>query len=115
MGLDRTILAMEALGVNFKTRDNIDVFIMYGNDDEKETATYLLQDLRMNGFVCETDYMNKNFKNQFKSADRFNSKYLIILNSEDIKAYKVNVKDNATKEEEKVNINDLVEYLDTRV
>ena len=50
---------------------------MYGNEEEKETATYLLQDLRMNGFVCETDYMGKSFKNQFKSADRFNSKYLI--------------------------------------
>lgn len=115
MGIDRTILAMEALNVNFKIKENIDVFIMYGNEDEKETATYLLQDLRMNGFVCETDYMNKSFKNQFKSADRFNSKYLIILNNDDIKEYKVNVKDNSTKEEEKVNINDLVDYLDTRV
>ena len=115
MGLDRTILAMEKLGVNFKIKDSIDVFIMYGNESEKETATYLLQDLRMNGFVCDTDYMGKNFKNQFKSADRFNSKYLIILNDDDLKEYKVNVKDNSTKEEEKININDLVDYLDTRV
>ena len=38
MGLDRTILAMETLGVNFKIRDNIDIFIMYGNEEEKETA-----------------------------------------------------------------------------
>ena len=59
--------------------------------------------------------MNKSFKNQFKSADRFNSKYLIILNSEDLKDYKVKVKDNTTKEEELVNINDLVDYLDSRV
>ena len=115
MGLDRTILAMESLGINFNIKDNIDIFIMYGNDEEKETASYLLQDLRMNGFITETDYMNKSFKNQFKSADRFNSKFLIILNNEDIKNYKVKVKDNTTKEEELVSINDLVEYLDTRV
>ena len=115
MGLDRTILAMETLGVNFKVRDNIDIFIMYGNEEEKETATYLLQDLRMNGFVCETDYMGKSFKNQFKSADRFNSKYLIILNSEDIANYQVKLKDNETKEEELVNINDLIDHLDMKI
>ena len=115
MGLDRTILAMESLGINFNVKDNIDIFIMYGNEEEKETASYLLQDLRMNGFVTETDYMGKSFKNQFKSADRFNSKYLIILNNEDIKNYKVKVKDNTTKEEELVSINDLVEYLDMKL
>ncbi len=115
MGLDRTILAMETLNVNFKIRDNIDIFIMYGNEEEKETATYLIQDLRMNGFVCETDLMNKSFKNQFKSADRFSSKYLIILNSDDLKDFKVKVKDNMTKEEELVGINDLVDYLDTKI
>ena len=115
MGLDRTILAMETLGVNFKIKDNIDIFIMYGNEEEKETATYLLQDLRMNGFVCETDYMGKSFKNQFESADRFNSKYLIILNSEDIANYQVKLKDNETKEEELVNINDLIDHLDMKI
>jgi len=114
MGLDRTILAMESLNVNFKIKDNIDIFIMYGNEEEKETATYLIQDLRMNGFICDTDYMGKSFKNQFKSADRFNAKYLIILNSDDIKNFQVKLKDNETKEEELVNINDLVDHLDMK-
>lgn len=114
MGLDRTILAMETLGVNFNIKDSIDIFIMYGNEEEKETATYLLQDLRMNGFICETDYMGKSFKNQFKSADRFNSRYLIILKSEDIANYQVMLKDNETKEEELININDLIDHLDMK-
>lgn len=114
MGLDRTILAMETLGVNFNIKDSIDIFIMYGNEEEKETATYLLQDLRMNGFICETDYMGKSFKNQFKSADRFNSRYLIILKSEDLANYQVMLKDNETKEEELVNINDLIDHLDMK-
>lgn len=114
MGLDRTILAMETLGVNFNIKDSIDIFIMYGNEEEKETATYLLQDLRMNGFICETDYMGKSFKNQFKSADRFNSRYLIILKSEELANYQVKLKDNETKEEELVNINDLIDHLDMK-
>ena len=38
--------------------------------------------------------------------------YIIILNSDDLKTYEVKVKDNKTKEEEKISINDLVDYLD---
>ena len=113
MGLDRTILAMETKELKFDIKDNIDVYIMYGNDEEK--ASYILQDLRLNGFIAETDYMNKQFKNQFKSADRFKAKYLIILKNDDLKDFKVTVKDNLTKEEELVNINDLVDYLDMKL
>jgi len=112
MGIDRTIDAMVENEVNFKINDSIDVYIMYVNEEEKDTASYLTQELRMNGFIVETDYLGKSLKAQFKSVDRFNSKYIIILNSEDLKNYEVNIKDNKTKEEERVNINDLVDYLD---
>ena len=88
---------------------------MYVSDSEKETAAYLTQDLRINGFITETDYLNKGLKGEFKSADRLNAKYLVILNDEDLKNNEVKVKDNVTKEEELVNINNLVEFLDTHI
>lgn len=112
MGIDRTVDAMVESSVNFKINDSIDVYVMYVSDEEKDTASYLTQELRMNGFIVETDYLGKSLKSQFKSVDRFNSKYIIILNEEDLKNYEVNIKDNKTKEEEKVNINDLADYLD---
>lgn len=112
MGYDRTILAMEENGVNIPINDSIDVYMLYVSDTEKETAAYLTQDLRLNGFIVETDLMNKSLKSQFKSVDRFNSKYLIVLNDDELKQNKVTIKDNKTKEEESVNINDLVDYLD---
>ena len=112
MGYDRTMLALSEANINIPINDSIDVYIMYVSDDEKETAAYITQNLRLNGFICETDYLNKGLKGEFKSADRLKAKYLIILNDKDLESNEVNVKDNTTKEEEKVNINDLVEYLD---
>ena len=112
MGYDRTLFAIEASGINIPINDSIDAYVMYVSSTEKETAAYLTQNLRMNGFITETDLLNKGLKGEFKSADRFNAKYLIILNDEGLKDMKVNVKDNRTKEEEKVAINDLVDYLD---
>ena len=112
MGYDRTILAMEENGVNIPVNDSIDVYVLYVSETEKETASYLVQDLRLNGFITETDSMNKSLKEQFKSVDRYNAKYFIVLNDEDLKQNKVKIKDNKTKEEELVGINDLVDYLD---
>ncbi|NLL02229.1 MAG: histidine--tRNA ligase [Mollicutes bacterium] len=113
MGYDRTVMAMTYTGVNFDTKDGIDIYIMYVSDTEKETAALLAQDLRLNDFITETDYLNKGLKGEFKSADRLKAKYLIIINDQDLENNEVNVKDNLTKEEEKVNINNLVEYLDS--
>ena len=112
MGYDRTILAMEENEVNIPINNSIDAYILAVSESEKETAAYLTQDLRLNGFIVETDLMSKGLKGQFKSVDRFNSKYLIILNDEDLKNNKVNIKDNKTKIEEKIDINNIIDYLD---
>ena len=112
MGFDRAMQMIEEKNIEIPVNDDVDVYLLYVSEDEKDIAAYLAQDLRLNGFIVETDLMNKSLKAQFKSVDRFNSKYLIVLNDNDLKEDKVTIKDNKTKEEEKVSINDLVDYLD---
>ena len=111
MGYDRTILAMKEEGVNVPINNSIDLYMLYISDSEKETAAYLTQDLRLQGFIVETDLMQKSLKAQFKSVDRFNAKYLIVLNDEELKENKITLKDTVTKEEHQMNINDLGDYL----
>lgn len=111
MGYDRTILAMEENNVNIPINDSIDVYLLYVSESEKETACYLAQDLRLNGYIVENDLLNRSLKAQFKSVDRYNSKYLIILNDEKLANNEITIKDNKTKEEETIDINNLIDYL----
>ena len=74
-------------------------------------ANMLLQDLRLNGIICETNYMNKGLKGQFKEADRLGAKQLLILNSDDLNKGLINVKDNLTKEEQKIPEDEIIDYL----
>ena len=111
MGYDRTLLAMEENDINIPINDSIDVYLLFVSDSEKETAAYLAQDLRLNGYIAEHDLLGKSLKAQFKSVDRNNSKYLIILNDEKLKNNEVTIKDNKTKEEETIDINNLIDYL----
>lgn len=112
MGLDRVILALEEAEVELPLKYGIDAYLLYVNDEEKRTAIYLNQMLRMNGFRTDTNYLSKSLKSQFKTADRIHSEFYIILNSDDIKENVVTVKNTHTKEEEKVDLEYLIYYLD---
>lgn len=94
-----------------QTPDQIDVYVMAINDEEKLKANIIMQDLRLNGIVCETNYTGRSLKSQFKDADRHGAKQLIILNSEDLSKGLVNIKDNLTKDEQKVPEDEIVDYI----
>ncbi len=110
-GLDRIITVMETLEIEPIMNNGVDVFVMYVNEEEKLHAISLVQDLRMSGLICETENSGRGLKAQFKQADRLNAKYLVILNSEDLKLGLVNIKDNITKEEIKIGEDEVLEYL----
>lgn len=114
-GIGRLVMALELEQAKLPIVDSIDLFLMYVNEDEKKYAVYLAQELRMAGFIVETEYTGRSLKGQFKQADRLNSKFLVILNSEDLNNNEVKVKNNKTKEEEIISLYALIYYLDEKL
>lgn len=112
LGLGRVVMALDLEGIEVVEKNSIDAFVMYVSDAEKEYATTLVQELRMNGFKVDTDYTGRSLKSQFKQADNLNAKYLIILNDADLENDTVKVKNNKTKAEMEVGIDYLMYYLD---
>lgn len=105
-GIERIINEMSD-----ESPDNIDVYVMCVNEEEKIKANIITQDLRLNNIICETNLMGKSLKAQFKEADNMNAKNLIILNSEDLSKGLITVKDNVTKEEVKVPEDEIIDYI----
>lgn len=105
-GIERIINEM-----NDESFNNIDVYVMCVNDEEKIKANIITQDLRLNNIICETNVMGKSLKAQFKEADNMNAKNLIILSSEDLSKGLITVKDNVTKEEVKVPEDEIIDYI----
>ena len=114
-GIDRLLFALETLEIPLADEKQLDAYVMYVNDEEKEYGIYLTQELRLNGFKTEIENCSRSLKNQFKQADRYNAKYLIILNSEDLKNSLIQVKDNITKEITKVKEVDIIDHLDLHI
>ena len=114
-GIGRLVMALELEKVELPIVEDIDLFLMYVNEDEKKYATYLAQELRMAGFIVDTEYTGRSLKGQFKQADRLNAKYIAILNSEDLDNNEIKIKNNKTKEEEIISLDVLIYYLDEQL
>ena len=105
-GISRILHALESCKVELDIRDNIDLFLLYVNDVEKNYAIYLAQELRLHGFVVDTEYNSHSLKSQFKKSDRLNSRFISVLNSEDLDNNEIK-----TKKEEIINLDALIYYL----
>lgn len=114
-GVGRLVLALEKEKVDVPIVEDIDLFLMYVNEDEKKYAAYLSQELRTAGFIVDTEYTGRGLKGQFKQADRLNAKFTCVLNSEDLDNNEVKIKNNKTKEEEIISLDAIIYYLDEQL
>ena len=114
-GIDRLVLALEYLDKKVPIEEEIDLFFLYVSEDEKKYATYLTQELRLNGFSVETEYTGRSLKAQFKQSERVGAKYLVVLNDEQLNDGLITIKNTKTKEEDTILIDALIYYLDEKL
>lgn len=110
MGIERLINALDMENIIIDKKD-IDVYVCYVTDNEKNYAFKLLNDLRNENIKCDMSYMTKILKSQFKDADINNPKYIIIIGNDEVKENVLTVKNNITKEEYKVNKNEISKFI----
>lgn len=114
-GIDRLLFAMECLDIQTPIKEDIDLFFLYVSEEEKKYALYLTQELRMSGFVVDTEYTSRSLKAQFKQSERLNAKFIAVLNSEQLDNGEITIKNTRTKEEEIISLDALIYYLDEKL
>ena len=107
MGVERLLLVLEKQGVALPLEDSLDAYVAVLGDGANNKALEIVQALRKQGFIAERDYLNRKLKAQFKSADTFSAKTLITLGESEIESNQVTVKNNQTREELTVSLNQI--------
>ncbi|MBN7772441.1 histidine--tRNA ligase [Clostridium aminobutyricum] len=111
LGKERLLLILEANGIDIPEPDATDVFIAVMGEQSKAYGLSLLRKLRLEGIKAEMDLLARNFKGQFKYADRINAKYTIVIGENELNEGKVAIKTMATSEQKLVDINDIISEL----
>ena len=110
MGVERLLILCEAEDI-FELQKSIDCYVINLNED-KDYAFDLLESLRNEGYVSEMDYYGRSLKAQFKSSERKNARFIIIVGEDEVKNNTVTLKDTLTQAQEEVKKEELSERLE---
>jgi histidyl-tRNA synthetase len=115
LGLDRTILALEAEGSAFAGKPRCQVFgVALGEAAERRMFT-LVDELREAGIAADMAFGGKRLKGAMKDADRSGAAYAVILGDRDIAGGEAQLKELATGDQTAVPLTDITSTLRERL
>jgi len=113
IGVDRLVSLM-MLDESLKDTDT-DVFVISFRGDSSIAAQKLMNEFRMTGIRAEMDYDLKAMKKQMKKADTMDSRFTIILGDDELKDGVGSVKNMETGNQEKIDLDKIVNYVKERI
>ncbi|MCQ2387895.1 MAG: His/Gly/Thr/Pro-type tRNA ligase C-terminal domain-containing protein, partial [Clostridia bacterium] len=109
-GIERLMLLMENTGVKIPNSNKVKLYIAPMGEEESKKAYSLVNSLRLNGIIAETDFMNRGIKSQFKYADKIGAEYVGVIGSDELSQNVVKIKHMIDGEEYIVGENDLLSF-----
>ena len=111
LGKERLIMLMEANGAVIPKPDNCSVFIATMGKPAKLYGQKLMRELRQKGIDVQMDNLQRNFKAQFKYADRLQAEYTVVIGDDELSKGSVSLKNMKTGEQTEVKFEDLVDEI----
>jgi len=108
LGLDRLVMALEALGVEPPIDDGGKVFVAGLGEAGHDAAVKVTFDLRRQGVPADMDYTGRSLKAQMKLADKLGARYVVILGEDEIARGVATLRDMRTAEQRSVALCELV-------
>lgn len=111
IGMERLMLVLEQQNPEIFATDTLDVYLANIGENSLLPTIKLVEELRAHNLSAEYDVDQRKLKNQFKSADRLNAKYVITIGEDEVTSQKVNLKNLATGQETAVDWDKIVPTL----
>ncbi|MBQ4375141.1 MAG: histidine--tRNA ligase, partial [Erysipelotrichales bacterium] len=111
MGMERLIMLAEDEGTKLDEMPKTEVYVMsLGNVGTKplEIAT----ECRALGYITDFNYASRSLKSQFKTVERSGAKVAVIIGESELADNKINIKNNRTKEQITVSLDEFADALD---
>jgi histidyl-tRNA synthetase len=111
LGVDRTVLALEAEGITLDVPAATDVFAVPLGEQAKRVLFGLVTQLRREGVSADLLFGGKGVKAGFKAADRSGARYAIVAGERDLADGVVQLKDLGSGDQTPVALDALVTTL----
>ena len=115
LGVDRTVLALRAEGIDVAVPQGVQVFAVPLGADAKRRLVVIVDALRRRGIRADVAFGDRGLKGAMKAADRSGATFTIVAGERDLADGQVQVKDMATAAQEAVAVDDVVDHIEKRL
>ncbi|MEV5875853.1 histidine--tRNA ligase [Streptomyces sp. NPDC052101] len=115
LGVDRTVLALEAEGVELDIPSITSVFAVPLGEEARRVLFAKITELRKVGISADFSYGGKGLKGAMKNANRSGARYAIVAGERDLADGIVQLKDMESGEQTAIGVNEIVAELESRL
>lgn len=108
-GMERLLIALDDSEVE---PDHLDIYVMPMGKEAKDLSVQIVAMLRANGYSVDMDLQDRSLKAQFKTVDRNDAHFAIIIGEQEVKEEVVNIKCMHSKVQETIPLENIVAYLE---
>ena len=108
LGVDRTVLAMEAEGVLAKDAARVDVFAVPLGEEARKLLFGVVTGLRRQGVSADLVFGTRGVKGAMKAADRSGARYALVAGERDLAENLVQLKDLVSGEQSPVAVDQII-------
>ncbi|MFF1381080.1 histidine--tRNA ligase [Streptomyces sp. NPDC058308] len=111
LGVDRTVLALEAEGVELELPSATSVFAVPLGDEARRVLFAKVTELRKAGVAADFSFGGKGLKGAMKNANRSGARFTVVAGERDLAEGVVQLKDMESGEQEAVAVDEIVAVL----
>ncbi|MGW1806769.1 histidine--tRNA ligase [Streptomyces sp. NPDC002078] len=115
LGVDRTVLALEAEGVELALPSTTSVYAVPLGEEARRVLFAKITELRKVGISADFSYGGKGLKGAMKNANRSGARYAIVAGERDLAEGVVQLKDMESGEQTPIGVNEIVAELESRL
>ncbi|MCX4646698.1 MULTISPECIES: histidine--tRNA ligase [unclassified Streptomyces] len=115
LGVDRTVLALEAEGVELEIPSATSVFAVPLGDEARRVLFSKVTELRRAGVSADFSYGGKGLKGAMKNANRSGARFTIVAGERDLADGVVQLKDMESGEQDAVAVDEIVAVLKAKL
>jgi histidyl-tRNA synthetase len=115
LGVDRTVLALEAEGIELELPAATSVFAVPLGEEARRVLFGVVTQLRREGVAADFAYGNRGLKGAMKSANRSGARFTVVAGERDLAEGAVQLKDMESGEQTAVPLSDVVEAVRERL
>lgn len=111
MGIERILYFMEKEGIEFEPADRVELYVGILGKEARGRAYRIVDGLRRQGIIVETDYMDRSVKAQMKYANKLGARKTVIIGTQELEENRANIKDMETGEQISVALDEIAGFI----